>query len=102
LGAYNEDNQDRSRRPRRRRSFRRFRRVGVKCGPRCVGRQSTPINYKEIKFLENYVTNRGKILPRRQTTSCAKHQRVLARAIKRARYMALLPFTADHDFTSER
>jgi small subunit ribosomal protein S18 len=72
------------------------------CSSRCVGRQSTKIDYKQVAFLQHYVTDRGKIRPRRQTGNCAKHQRVLARAIKRARYMALLPFTADHSFTTDR
>jgi small subunit ribosomal protein S18 len=58
------------------------------------------ISYKQVDRLEQYVTDRGKIRPRRQTGACAKHQRVIARAVKRARYMALLPFTAGHVFTS--
>jgi small subunit ribosomal protein S18 len=66
-----------------------------------VGRQGTEISYKQVKFLEGYITPHGKIRPRRQTSSCAKHQRALARAIKRARHMALLPFAPSHDFTSE-
>jgi small subunit ribosomal protein S18 len=60
------------------------------------------ISYRDVNTLQRYVTERGKIRPRRQTGNCAKHQRVLARAIKRARYMALLPYTADHGFTAER
>jgi small subunit ribosomal protein S18 len=59
------------------------------------------ISYKQVDFLARYVTDRGKIRPSRQTGNCAKHQRVLARAIKRARYMALLPYTAEHGHTSE-
>ena len=72
------------------------------CSSRCVGRQNVKIDYKQVSFLQRYVTERGKIRPRRQTGNCAKHQRVLARAIKRARYMALLPYTADHSFTMDR
>ena len=72
------------------------------CTSRCVGRQNTKIDYKQVQFLQRYVTDRGKIRPRRQTGNCAKHQRVLARAIKRARYMAFLPYTADHSFTMDR
>jgi small subunit ribosomal protein S18 len=60
------------------------------------------ISYKDVDALQRYITDRGKIRPRRQTGNCAKHQRALARALKRARYMALLPYTADHSFTSER
>lgn len=52
-------------------------------------------NYKNEKKLRNYVTERGKILPRRMSGTCAKHQRKLTTAIKRARYMAILPFTAE-------
>ena len=50
------------------------------------------IDYKKIDVLERFITDRGKILPRRITGTCAKHQRVLAQEIKRARMIALLPF----------
>ncbi len=50
------------------------------------------IDYKNVDVLKNYLSERGKILPRRMTFVCAKHQRQLARAIKRARILALLPF----------
>ena len=50
------------------------------------------IDYKDADVLIRFVTDRGKILPRRVTGTCAKHQRSLARAIKRARIIALLPF----------
>jgi len=46
--------------------------------------------------LRRFLTDRGKIRAQRQTGTCARHQRQLARAIKRARHLALLPFTADH------
>jgi small subunit ribosomal protein S18 len=52
------------------------------------------IDYKDTKYLQKYLTDRGKILPRRITGNCANHQRQLTRAIKRARIVALLPFTA--------
>jgi len=52
------------------------------------------IDYKEVKILKNYVTERGKIVPRRISGNCAKHQRQLAHAIKRARNIALLPYVA--------
>lgn len=52
------------------------------------------IDYKQIDMLRRYVTERGKIRPRRQTGMCAKHQRAMAMAIKRARHLALLPYTA--------
>ncbi len=50
------------------------------------------IDYKDYKTLRNYMTERGKILPRRMTGTCARHQRELTTAIKRARNIALLPF----------
>ena len=53
------------------------------------------IDYKDADSLRRYTTERGKILPRRITGTCAKHQRELAVAIKRARIVALLPFVAD-------
>ncbi len=53
------------------------------------------IDYKDSGKLRKYVTERGKILPRRISGNCAKHQRQLTTAIKRARHMALLPFTAE-------
>ena len=57
------------------------------------------IDYKNPEKLRNYVSDRAKIDPRRRTGTCAKHQRALATAIKRARHLALLPFTSDHSFT---
>lgn len=54
------------------------------------------LDYKEIKLLRNFVTERGKIIPRRISGNCAKHQRALTGAIKRARNIALLPFTVQH------
>ncbi|MCS7233019.1 MAG: 30S ribosomal protein S18 [Synergistetes bacterium] len=53
------------------------------------------IDYKEVDRLRRYLSDRGKILPRRITGNCAKHQRQLTRAIKRARIMALLPFVVE-------
>ena len=53
------------------------------------------IDYKDIGRLKKYVSERGKILPRRISGNCAKHQRQLTVAIKRARNIALLPFTAE-------
>jgi len=53
------------------------------------------VDYKEINKLRKYVTERGKILPRRISGNCAKHQRQLTAAIKRARVMALLPYTTE-------
>ena len=53
------------------------------------------IDYKKIDLLRKYITEEGKIRPRRQTGTCAKHQRELARAIKRARHAALLPYSGE-------
>jgi small subunit ribosomal protein S18 len=53
------------------------------------------IDYKQAEVLRRFITEDGKIRPRRQTGTCAKHQRDLARAIKRARHLALLPFTGE-------
>jgi small subunit ribosomal protein S18 len=51
------------------------------------------IDYKNIKLLKSYLTERGKVLPRRMTGNCAKHQRELTESIKRARSIALLAFS---------
>lgn len=50
------------------------------------------IDYKDIRLLGEYLTDKGKIIPKRVTGNCAKHQRMVKTAIKRARHMALLPF----------
>ncbi|GHU81125.1 hypothetical protein FACS189468_2990 [Spirochaetia bacterium] len=57
--------------------------------------QKLKIDYKDADVLRRFITERGKILPRRITGTCAKHQRALAVAVKRARIIALLPFVAD-------
>ena len=59
--------------------------------------ESESIDYKNVGLLQRFISDRGKIRPRRQTGVCAKHQRLLAVAIKRARHIALLPFVADFD-----
>src|SRR5690554_4723877 len=70
----------------RRRKFCRFTAEGVK-----------EIDYKDLDTLKAYVTETGKIVPSRITGTSAKYQRQLAAAIKRARYIALLPYTDQHD-----
>jgi small subunit ribosomal protein S18 len=55
----------------------------------------TAIDYKDDRRLARYITDRGKIVPRRISGTCAKHQRQLTRAIKRARHVGLLPFTSE-------
>jgi small subunit ribosomal protein S18 len=54
------------------------------------------IDYKDAAKLRPYITDRGKISPRRKSGTCARHQRALTIAIKRARHLALLPFVASH------
>ena len=60
----------------------------------CADKAET-IDYKDVEKLKKYVTERGKILPKRITGTCAVHQREVTRAIKRARIVALLPYTAE-------
>jgi small subunit ribosomal protein S18 len=60
----------------------------------CVDKVES-IDYKDVSKLRKYVSERGKILPRRISGNCAKHQRQLTIAVKRARNIALLPFTTD-------
>ncbi|WP_419166892.1 30S ribosomal protein S18 [Candidatus Palauibacter sp.] len=57
----------------------------------CEGRIAR-VDYKDDRGLDRYISDRGKILPRRATGTCARHQRQVATAIKRARYLALLPY----------
>ncbi|MDI6815274.1 MAG: 30S ribosomal protein S18 [Dehalococcoidales bacterium] len=61
----------------------------------CSGKVEV-IDYKDPLKLRNYISDRGKIEPRRKTGTCAKHQRALAVAIKRARHLALLPYVPAH------
>ncbi|GGB88405.1 30S ribosomal protein S18 [Marinobacterium zhoushanense] len=70
----------------RRRKFCRFTAEGVK-----------EIDYKDLEVLKSYITETGKIVPSRITGTKARYQRQLATAIKRARYVALLPYTDSHD-----
>ncbi len=58
--------------------------------------KSLSIDYKNVDLLKRFITDEGKIRPRRQTGTCARHQRALATAIKRARHLALLPFTGKY------
>jgi len=57
--------------------------------------KNAKIDYKDIETLKRFVTDRGKIRARRKTGACAKHQRAIATAVKRARHIALLPYVAD-------
>ena len=69
--------------------MRRRKKVWVFCG------KDNVIDYKDTAKLKKYVSERGKILPRRITGTCAKHQRALTVAIKRARHVALMPYVAE-------
>jgi small subunit ribosomal protein S18 len=53
------------------------------------------VDYKDVKLLQQFIPERSKILPRRISGTCARHQRLLQQAIKRARHLALIPFTTD-------
>lgn len=64
--------------------------------------KSLRIDYKKTDLLRKYVTEEGKIRPRRQTGACAKHQRAVAAAVKQARHIALLPFAANKAFDEGR
>ncbi|PIU65395.1 MAG: 30S ribosomal protein S18 [Armatimonadetes bacterium CG07_land_8_20_14_0_80_40_9] len=72
----------------------KFRKPRKKVCAFCVDKKQE-IDYKSAGRYRRYISDRGKILPRRITGTCAKHQRKLAQAIKRAREIALLPFTVD-------
>jgi small subunit ribosomal protein S18 len=56
----------------------------------------TVIDYKDVGKLRRFLSDRGRIEPRRKLGTCAKHQRALSQALKRARHLALLPYTAEH------
>ena len=74
----------------RRGGIRRRKKVCVFCGE-----ENGVIDYKDTAKLRKYVSERGKILPRRITGTCAKHQRALTTAVKRARHVALMPYVTD-------
>ena len=59
-------------------------------------RHETEVDYKDVATLKKYISERGKILPRRATGTCAKHQRKVTEAVKRARNIALLPYTSNN------
>ena len=73
----------------RKKGGRRRRKVCVFCG------KDNVISYKDTAKLKRYISERGKILPRRVTGNCAKHQRAITVAIKRARHVALMPYVQD-------
>lgn len=75
-------------------SFKAVRRPKKKVCQFCADKAMT-IDYKDVAKLRRYTSERSKILPRRVTGTCAKHQRLLTVAIKRARHIALLPYVSD-------
>ena len=86
--AFNKEKGDA---PQRRRGPRRRRKVCAFCSDK----EHDFIDYKDTEKLKRFISERGKILPRRITGTCAKHQRALTSAIKRARHVALMPYTLD-------
>ena len=90
--AYNktEKSGDRADAPMKRRPIRRKKKVSVFCAEK-----NAVIDYKDVNKLRKYVSERGKILPRRITGNCAKHQRALTVAVKRARHVAIMPYVVD-------
>jgi small subunit ribosomal protein S18 len=73
----------------------RYRRLGRRKTCRFTADKTLVIDYKDPKLLRQFITERGKIVPRRISGNCAKKQREMAVAIKRARHLALLPFLSD-------
>ena len=61
----------------------------------CADKTNAGIDYKDVNKLKRYVSERGKILPRRITGTCAEHQRDLTIAVKRARHLALMPYVGE-------
>ena len=86
--AYNKS--DRPDSPMRRRGGRRRKKVCKFCAS-----DAKAIDYKDVATLKEYISERGKILPRRVTGTCARHQRAITTAVKRARNIALLPYTVE-------
>ena len=84
------DKAERSETPMRRRTVRRRKKVCVFCADK-----NAVIDYKDVNRLKKFVSERGKILPRRITGNCAKHQRALTVAIKRARHIAIMPYVQE-------
>ncbi len=77
--------------PMKKRVIRRRKKVCVFC----ADKTNAGIDYKDVNKLKRYVSERGKILPRRITGNCAKHQRALTVAVKRARHVSLMPYSIE-------
>lgn len=87
---FNRSDRPEGQRSRRPGGMRRRRKVCVFCAE-----SAKPVDYKDVATLKKYISERGKILPRRITGNCARHQRALTLAIKRAHCIALLPYRVD-------
>lgn len=90
-GTRNEAPRRSSRSSGGRRRFTRRRRTCHFCAEKI-----NSLDYKQVDLLKRYIKEDGRIRPRRETGACAKHQRMVAGAVKRARHMAILPFAADN------
>jgi small subunit ribosomal protein S18 len=87
----NEKGQDGAEREFKKRPIRRRKKVCIFCAEK----EYTGVDYKDVNKLKKFVSERGKILPRRISGNCAKHQRALTVAVKRARQLALLPYAVE-------
>ena len=81
------DNQDEDYNP-------KFRKIKKKVCPLCADKNLV-LDYKNPEQLKKFINEKGKILPRRATGACAKHQRVITNTVKRARHIAVIPYTQD-------
>ena len=88
--AFQKSDKSGSQRPRRAGGFRSRKKVCAFCSDK-----EKAIDYKDVATLRKFISERGKILPRRITGTCASHQRAITTAIKRARHIALLPYQVD-------
>ncbi len=84
---FNRNNQDDDYNP-------KFRKIKKKVCPLCADKNLV-LDYKNADQIKRFVNEKGKILPRRATGACAKHQRVITNTVKRARHIAILPFSQD-------
>ena len=84
---FNRNNQDEDYNP-------KFRKIKKKVCPLCADKNLV-LDYKNADQVRKFINEKGKILPRRATGACAKHQRVITNVIKRARHIAVIPYTQD-------
>lgn len=90
MGKDNKNREDRGDFPRRRPMHRR-----KKICTFCTEEELDNLNYKDVAKLKKFISERGKILPRRITGTCAKHQRTITVCVKRARHLALIPYVCE-------